>query len=228
MDVLESNQQHKILFKDLNRENLYNLFKDNNPTHISISEIDKLSQNNKGNEPKYRTEKLLLLYLMMDSNLDKKIIKDNFYMSGFLLYITNNPLFKYNLGYFIDYRESFNEILNTWSKFLDSIISEIKTLPKINLPQQITIEYEEVLNITILEEFIIKVEIAIENFDKLFKLRNKTYDFTIKINNVIIHTDINDINKKTNNLHKAFTELNRLIASLSINNQQLISLIHGN
>lgn len=232
MDKLESNQQSKILFKHLNRENLYNLFIYNNTTHINITELNKLSKNKKVNEPKYKVEKLILLNLMMNNHLDslfKNITDIKFdYIIGFLIYLTNNPQFKYSLGYFIDHKETFNKILKTWNVFLNTIISDINSLPNIDLQQHIIIEYEGILNFTIVEDSIIKVEIKTDDFSQLFKIRDKTYYFSIKIDNVIITTGKSDGNGKDSTLYKAITELNKLITGLSINNNQLISLMHEN
>ena len=88
--------------------------------------------------------------------------------------------------------QSFDHILGQWCKFLNAVISDINALPIIQLEQQVLVEFGEILDITLSKDAIYKVKIDIENFDKLFKKRDKIYDFCIRIDEKIFETGKSD------------------------------------
>ena len=97
------------------------------------------------------------------------------------------------------------------------------------MKQQIVIEFSETLNITLSEGVVYKVEIDMDNFDKLFNNKDKTYDFSIRIDKVIFDMGKSDGSGLRSNLYKTFSELNRLITTLSLKRElepMLILLTH--
>lgn len=98
------------------------------------------------------------------------------------------------------------------------------------MEQQVLVEFGEILDITLSKDAIYKVKIDIENFDKLFKKRDKIYDFCIRIDEKIFETGKSDGSGLQSNLYKAFSGLNQLITTLSLKQQVeplLIPLTHG-
>lgn len=233
-----SNNLEHIQSKDLNREKLYKLFIRNNTQSINIEDITETDTKAHSllieKEIRNSTEKLLFLNLLMDCDLESQIKQSKNakydYMTGLLLYITSNPHFKYGFGYFKDYIQSFDKILDQWCKFLDAIIADINALPIINLNQHITVEFGKVLNITLCKGIICEVKIDMNNFDSVFKEKNKPYDFCIKIDLEIFETGKSDGSGLQSDLYKAFSGLNKLIMTLSSKRQlesMLIPLTHG-
>ena len=237
MDNEIPNNHKQVLSKDLNRETLFKLFFDNNILSIGVDKIGMTKEEQplfKEREVRYGAEKLLFLHLLMDSNLKNQIeqrkdVKYD-YMIGLLLYIASNSHFKYSFGYFRDCIQSFDTILAQWCKFLDAIIADINVLPSINLEQHIIVELDEILNISLSKGVICSVKINMDNFDKLFNINGRTYDFSIRIDEEIFDVGKSDGSGLQSNLYNAFSELNRLIMTLSLERQlepMLIPLTHG-
>lgn len=227
-----SNNHEQVLFNDLDRETLYKLFIENCIQSIDIDKIDTIDTES---QPlvRHRAEKLLFLNLLMDYDLENQIERRKNakydYMIGLLLYIASNPHFKYGFGYFRDCIQSFDRLLIQWCNFLDSIISDINVLPVIDLEQEVVIEFNETLNITLTKGVIFKVEIDMNNFDKLFISKDKTYDFCIRIDKEIFDTGKSDGSGLQSNLYKTVAELNQLITRLSLKRElepMLIQLTH--
>lgn len=223
----------QVLSKDLNRETLYKLFIESNVQSINVDKIDAIDTESQPLDVRYRAEKLLFLNLLMDYDLENQIEQRKNakydYMIGLLLYIASNPHFKYGFGYFIDCIQSFEKILVQWCEFLDSVISDVNALPVISLKQQIVIEFSETLNITLSKGVVYKVEIDMDNFDKLFNNKDKTYDFSIRIDKEIFNMGKSDGSGLRSNLYKTVSELNRLITTFSLKRElepMLMPLTH--
>lgn len=238
MENIYPSNLEQVLFKDLNREVLYKLFINSNAQSMDVDEIGMIDEgvqsSPKEREVRHRVEKLLFLNLLMDYDLENQIERRKNakydYMNGLLLYIASNHHFKYGFGYFKDNIQSFDHILGQWCKFLNAVISDINALPIIQLEQQVLVEFGEILDITLSKDAIYKVKIDIENFDKLFKKRDKIYDFCIRIDEKIFETGKSDGSGLQSNLYKAFSGLNQLITTLSLKQQVeplLIPLTHG-
>lgn len=218
------NNIEQVLSKDLNREMLYKLFINDNAQSIDVAGIDMIDEgvqsSPKEQEVRHRAEKLLFLNLLMDDDLENQIERRKNakydYMNGLLLYIASNPRFKYGFGYFKDNIQSFDNILEQWCKFLNAVIADIKALPMIKLDQQVVVEFDEILDITLSKGIIGKVKIDMDNFDGLFKKRDKIYDFCIRIDKGVFETGRSDGSGLQSNLYKAFSELNQLITTLSL------------
>ena len=75
-----------------------------------------------------------------------------------------------------------------------------------------------------------KVRIDMDNFDRLFRKWEKTYDFSIRIDKEIFDTGKSDGSGLQSDLYKAFSKLNQLITTLSLKRQleqMLIPMTHG-
>lgn len=233
MNSETSNNLEQVLSKNLNRETLYKLFIESNVQSIDIDKIDTIDTESQSLDVRHRVEKLMFLNLLMDYDLENQIERRKNakydYMIGLLLYIASKPHFKYGFGYFRDCIKSFDKILSQWCKFLDSIISDINALPIINLEQQIVIEFSETLNVTLFKGVIYKIDINMDNFDKLFNNKDETYDFSIRIDKEIFDMGKSDGSGLQSNLYKTVSELNRLITTLSLKRElepMLIPLTH--
>jgi len=69
-----------------------------------------------------------------------------------------------------------------------------------------------------------------DNFDRLFRKWEKTYDFSIRIDKEIFDTGKSDGSGLQSDLYKAFSKLNQLITTLSLKRQleqMLIPMTHG-
>lgn len=233
MNSTISNNLEQVLSKDLTRETLYKLFIESNVQSINVDKINIIDTEDQPLDVRHRVEKLLFLNLLMDYDLENQIEQRKNtkydYMIGLLLYISSDPHFKYGFGYFKDCIQSFDKLLVQWCKFLNSVIADINALPVISLKQQIVIEFSETLNITLSKGVVYKVEIDMDNFDKLFNNKDKTYDFSIRIDKVIFDMGKSDGSGLQSNLYKTVSELNRLITTLSLKRElepMLIPLTH--
>ena len=69
-----------------------------------------------------------------------------------------------------------------------------------------------------------------DNFDRLFRKWEKTYDFSIRIDKEIFDTGKSDGSGLQSDLYKALSKLNQLITTLSLKRQleqMLIPMTHG-
>ena len=177
----------QVLSKDLNRKTLYKLFIKNN---VQSDDIDTIDSEIQPSEVRYKAEKLLFLNLLMDYDLENlmergKNVKYD-YMIGLLLYLVSDSHFKYSFGYFKESIQIFDKMLVQWSEFLNAVIADVTTLPPINLRQSIVVEFDEILNITLLKDVICTVKIDMNNFDRLFRKKSRTYDFSIMIDGKVL------------------------------------------
>ena len=101
------------------------------------------------------------------------------------------------------------------SVILSAVISDIKVLPIIKLDQQIAVEFGEILNITLSKDVIYNVNINMDNFDRLFREMPQKYDFCIRVDKGTFECGKSDGSGLQSDLYKAFSELNRLIQTLS-------------
>ena len=85
----------------------------------------------------------------------------------------------------------------------------------IRLEQQIAVEFGEILNITLSKDVIYNVNINMDNFDKLFREMPQKYDFCIRVDKGTFECGKSDGSGLQSDLYKAFSELNRLIQTLS-------------
>lgn len=234
MSNARPNNAEQVLFKDLNRELLYQLFLKDNVPSFDVDKINMIGtearNSSKEGEIRHKAEKLLFLNLLMDDDLENQIERRKNakydYMNGLLLYIASNHHFKYGFGYFKDKIQSFDKMLQQWCIFLNAVISDINALPIIKLKQQITVEFGEILNISLFENNVCNVRLEMEKFDRLFEKKDKTYNFCIRIDNEIFETGISDGSGLKSNLYKAFSDLNQLITTLSLKQQSLLQRIH--
>ena len=223
MENIYPSNLEQVLFKDLNREVLYKLFINSNAQSMNVDEIGMIDEgvqsSPKEREVRHRVEKLLFLNLLMEYDLENQIERRKNakydYMNGLLLYIASNHHFKYGFGYFKDNIQSFDNMLGQWCKFLNAVISDIKVLPVIKLDQQIAVEFGEILNITLSKDVIYDVKINMDNFDRLFWEMTPKYDFCIRVDKGTFECGKSDGSGLLSNLYKAFSELNRLIQTLS-------------
>ena len=216
MENIYPSNFEQVLFKDLNREVLYKLFINSNAQSMDVDEIGMIDEgvqsSPKEREVRHRVEKLLFLNLLMDYDLENQIERRKNakydYMNGLLLYIASNHHFKYGFGYFKDNIQSFDNMLGQWCKFLNAVISDIKVLPIIKLDQQIAVEFGEILNITLSKD-------VIYNVNRLFRELPKKYEFCIRVDKGSFECGKSDGSGLQSDLYKAFSELNRLIQTLS-------------
>lgn len=160
------------------------------------------------------------LNLLMDYDLENlmergKNVKYD-YMIGLLLYLVSDSHFKYSFGYFKESIQIFDKMLVQWSEFLNAVIADVTTLPPINLRQSIVVEFDEILNITLLKDVICTVKIDMNNFDRLFRKKSRTYDFSIMIDGKVLEAGKSNGCGLQSNLYKTFLELNQLISTLSL------------
>lgn len=235
MSKLLFSKYDKVLCKNFNREILYNLYIRDNTLSINVDDIVKKENTTSYiNESKirYRAEKLILLNLLMDKDLENQIeLRKNSkydYLIGLLLFITSNQHFKYGYGYFCESIISFDKFLKDWCNFLNAIIADINVLPTIQVPSNITISYEEVIEITISNGYVVSVKIDLNNFDKLFRQRSKNYNFSLIIDKVIYEATVSDGSGYNSNLYKKYIELDNFFDTNYLKYSLLVNSYHEN
>lgn len=232
MSVKTTIKSYKVHLRDLDRETLYKLFINSSAQSLEVDMLEKKKTSLRNNtDVRYREEKLLFLSLLMDYDLENQIERRKNakydYMIGLLLCIASNPRFKYTFGYFKDNIQIYDNKLIEWSKFLNAVILDIKSLSDISLSKLITVEFGGVLTITMTQGWLNNVKIELDQFDKVFDRINSEYDFCILIDNKIIDTGKSNGTGVVSNLHKSFVNLKAFVDTCSDKYKFLISSTHG-
>jgi len=183
----EQIEMPSVKLHELTREKMFNLFMANTNPAVSVTDIDKSNTSGKKHKEKvrYETDKLILVNLLMDDDLENQIenrknLKYD-YMIGLLLYIASNPHFGYGYGYFKENILHFDNFLSGWAKFLDLIIYDINSLPPLLLEQTVVFEFSGAVKIAVEVDKITGVSIEYDNIGTLFRKVGKKYDFNIII-----------------------------------------------
>ena len=226
--------REEVLSRNLTRDTLYKLYIEQNTTSIGVDEIGESNEDGKSSSEqsdiRHKAEKLLFLNLLMDPDLENQIerrknVKYD-YMTGLLLYIASNRHFKYGFGYFKDNIQLFDNILEDWCTFLNSVISDVRSLPVLTYAHPVSVGFGEMLIITLSEGIVTEVKIDMNSFDKLFSKKGKVYNFSILIDNKIFESGKSDGCGANSNLYKTFAQLTQLMEKLSVKRDLLISLTH--
>jgi len=232
----DNKKQKTLRFQDLNRESLYDKFFDDSNHAVSIEEIDEQYTSAK-EEIRYESDKRVFLELLMNPQLDNQIeLRKNAkydYMIGLLLYIASRRTFGYNFGYFKENIVLFDKILKGWSSFLDAIVKDISVLPEIKLKQSVIIECADILEITVLNDSIIKTSVDLNKIDKIFEEWTGKYNFNLRISTEYNKTHIlesgeSDGSGDGSGLYCAILQINEIVRKGTLKNKLLTSLIHGN
>jgi hypothetical protein len=233
--------QYRIRTKDLTRETLYNFFVNHCTDSIGVDELDKgdvvasNKQSSKLVDVRYRTEKLLFLNLLMDSNLENQIEKRKNtkydYLIGLLLFVTSNTNFNYGFGYFKESIISFDNTLERWCKFLNSVVSDINVIGEISFVDHAIIQCGGILRIEIENDYINEVSINMEKFSESFERCGSKYNFDILVAEggkmISVASGESDGSGERSGLYRQILNLNDTFARLSLNNEFLINLTHG-
>ncbi|MCM1140136.1 MAG: hypothetical protein NC453_16345 [Muribaculum sp.] len=243
MDKETKERHSRILTKDLTRETLYNFFVNHYTDSIGVDELDKgdvatekrANPSSKLEDVRYRTEKLLFLNLLMDSNLENQIEKRKNakydYLIGLLLFVSSNSNFNYGFGYFKESIISFDSTLERWCRFLNSVVLDINNIGEISFVDNAVIQCGGILRIEIKKDFINEVSINMENFSESFGRCGSKYNFDILVKEngklIALVSGESDGSGKGSGLYRQISNLNDTFTRLSLNNESLINLTHG-
>lgn len=239
----DTTKEHSpILTKDLSRETLYNLFVKHSVESIAIDDLKKGEDNGKGygnsskqKDIRYKTEKLLFLNFLMDSDLENQIEKRKNakydYMIGLLFFVTSNPNFNYNFGYFKENIVSFDKTLEEWCTFLNSVVSDINTVGEISFAHNVIIQCGGILRLEIVLDSIIEVSINMERFSESFVRCGSKYNFDVIVKEgeklIPIASGESNGSGEQSGLHRQISHLNDTYERLYRRSEALILFNHG-
>lgn len=183
--------EQKVSLSDFSMEKLRMLIIKSYSNSVDIDGVDKmiaagLNENalpHTDADIRYKEEKLSFLMMLFNPDqaylhpMRNNVIED--YMSGLHLYISSNYVFHYGFGMFKDKMVAFNKWLDDWYKFLDAVIEDVKTLPKIELEQPIVLVFDDFLSLNIQGQFITSAEIDLCKFNLVFSPKSEKYRFGI-------------------------------------------------
>lgn len=227
----DNTNKKTLIFKEFSKENLYNLILDEYAPHIQNQDINDPKKNITNDiysplksEIRYEFEKRTFILFLFNPNLEsiyasrKSQLSD--YITGLHLYISSSQNFNYTFGLFKEKTIAFDNLIENWSLFLNSIIADITTLPAIAWKQTLFLEIEDLIRFYLDNESIVKISINIANYNIFFKGISSNYNFGIFLydkengnEQILISGQGNGLGKESD-LYKEFTRVNKLVTNI--------------